>query len=239
MRAQVESSIDQRTVAMWTSFALHVGETLTCRTTESGARTYLCIRGGIRGREFFGSVATHLPSKLGGLDGGVLKAGDTLEIGSTEHPIPAHAFPPDVIQALYDDPFLLRVTNGPQFQRFIPAAKELLENSVFTVTEKSNRMGLRLEGPALQLMHDQDLITEGISLGAIQVSNGKPIISFVDHQTTGGYPKICNIISADLHKIGQLRPRDQVRFLFVSLDEALTRLKHLENLLSAEIPAQL
>jgi antagonist of KipI len=238
MSAHVGRGNDQLKTAMWTSFALRAGETLTCGNSDPGARTYLCIRGGIRGKEFFGSVATHLPSKLGGLVGGALKAGDTLEVGTPDLSITPRSFRPEDVREMYADSFLFRVTNGPQIQRFIPEAKELLEASAFTVSEKSNRMGLRLEGPPLQLIHEEELITEGISLGAIQVSGGQPIISFVDHQTTGGYPKICNIIAADLHKIGQLRPRDQIRFSVVSIDEAFERLKHLENLLSSVLSGQ-
>ena len=90
-------------------------------------------------------------------------------------------------------------------------------------------MGLRLRGPALD-RHTGHMLTEGVPLGAIQVPpDGQPIILFVEHQTTGGYPKIANVISADFHAVGQLRPRDQVRFEQVSLDAALTLLEAQED----------
>ena len=77
-------------------------------------------------------------------------------------------------------------------------------------------MGLRLQGPPIEAPHGGQMISEGVSLGAIQVPiGGQPIVLFVDQQTTGGYPKIANVITADLPSVGQLRPRDQIRFEFI------------------------
>jgi antagonist of KipI len=79
------------------------------------------------------------------------------------------------------------------------------------------------------------MITEGVSLGAIQVTpSGQPIILFVEQQTTGGYPKIANVISADMRSLGQLRPRDEVRFEGIEMDEALALLREQEELLSSK-----
>jgi allophanate hydrolase subunit 2 len=94
-------------------------------------------------------------------------------------------------------------------------------------------MGLRLSGPPLKQHGNHDIITEGVPLGAIQVPrDGEPIILFVEHQTTGGYPKIAAVISADLHTVGQLRPRDTVTFEFVSVEQAVTLLAQLEVLIT-------
>jgi antagonist of KipI len=90
-------------------------------------------------------------------------------------------------------------------------------------------MGIRLRGPALE-RRTGHMLTEGVPLGAIQVPpDGQPIILFVEHQTTGGYPKIANVISADFHAVGQLRARDRVRFEQVSMDAALTLLEAQEE----------
>jgi allophanate hydrolase subunit 2 len=90
-------------------------------------------------------------------------------------------------------------------------------------------MGLRLDGPALE-RHAGHMLTEGVSLGAVQVPpDGRPIILFVEHQTTGGYPKIANVISADLHRVGQLRPRDQVTFEMTTIRRALALLRQQEE----------
>jgi antagonist of KipI len=101
-------------------------------------------------------------------------------------------------------------------------------------------MGLRLLGHELKRTIDRELLTEGVSLGAVQVpQSGQPIILFVEHQTTGGYPKIANVISADMHRVGQLRPRDTVRFEYVSIDAALDLLRQQERLVSPQslVPA--
>jgi len=96
-------------------------------------------------------------------------------------------------------------------------------------------MGLRLRGPTLH-GHTGHMITEGVPLGAVQVPpDGQPIILFVEHQTTGGYPKIANVISADFHAVGQLRPRDRVRFERVSMDAALALLDAQEDWLRSRM----
>jgi antagonist of KipI len=96
-------------------------------------------------------------------------------------------------------------------------------------------MGIRLEGAGISMDFSQEMITEGVSLGAIQVPpSGQPIILFVEQQTTGGYPKIANIVSADLHSLGQLRPRDQIHFERIELSEARSLLIQQEALLASK-----
>ncbi|MBT5440083.1 MAG: KipI antagonist, partial [Candidatus Marinimicrobia bacterium] len=91
----------------------------------------------------------------------------------------------------------------------------------FLVSNLSNRMGIRLDGNKINSTIDNEIITEGVPLGAIQVpKSGDPIISFVEHQTTGGYPKIANVIMADLYKVGQLKPGDKIKFDLVTIEEA-------------------
>jgi len=106
----------------------------------------------------------------------------------------------------------------------------MLYSDIYRVTEEANRMGLRLEGPVLEVYSSGHMITEGVPLGAIQVPpGGQPIILFVEQQTTGGYPKIANVIAADLASVGQLRPRDEVRFECVDLAIARALLREQED----------
>ena len=101
--------------------------------------------------------------------------------------------------------------------------------AAYTVSEESNRMGLRLRGPAIPSPAGH-MITEGVALGAVQAPpDGQPIILFVEHQTTGGYPKPANVISADFWKLGQLRPRDPVSFECVTIEQALELLREQEE----------
>jgi antagonist of KipI len=119
----------------------------------------------------------------------------------------------------------LRVTGGPQADSF---ADELYRG-VYTVSEESDRMGLRLRGPAVPSAAGH-MLTEGVPLGAVQVPpDGQPIILFVEHQTTGGYPKPANVISADFRRLGQLRPRGQVSFERVTIEQALRLLQRQER----------
>jgi allophanate hydrolase subunit 2 len=119
----------------------------------------------------------------------------------------------------------LRATPGPQADWF---SGELYTAS-YTVSEESNRMGIRLAGPVIPSPAGH-MLTEGVALGAVQVpESGQPIILFVEHQTTGGYPKPANVISADFPRLGQLRPRDQVRFESVTIEQALQLLRRQEE----------
>lgn len=209
---------------LWEPFQVRAGETLRCGATKSGARCYLAVRGGLDVPLVMGSASTHLMTGLGGFGGRALRKGDALGIGNAAVRAPAvrAAVPPAAAGTL-------RVTPGPQASQF----GEELYGAEWSVTEESDRMGLRLRGPALSSPPGR-MLTEGVSLGAVQVPpDGQPIILFVEHQTTGGYPKIANAIAADLRAVGQLRPRDAVRFEPVSLDRALELLREQEAWLRA------
>jgi len=130
----------------------------------------------------------------------------------------------------------LRVMEGPQWQWFTESSQEAFFREAYRVTEEANRMGLRLEGAAITARSAEPMITEGVSLGAVQVPpGGQPIILFVEQQTAGGYPKIANIISADIASVGQLRPRDEIRFERVTMAEARRLLMEQEGLLASEM----
>jgi antagonist of KipI len=203
---------------MWSAVEVKAGDAIRCGAAQSGARCYLAIRGGIEAPRVLGSASTHL---LTGIGGRALRAGDVLAVGdaAVRHPRRNPLRPP------HCDRSVLRVTAGPQAESF---AGELYL-APYAVSEESNRMGLRLRGPAIPSPAGT-MLTEGVPLGAVQVPpDGQPIILFVEHQTTGGYPKPANVISADLTRVGQLRPRDAVRFELVSLDRALTLLREQEK----------
>jgi antagonist of KipI len=208
-------------IPMWTSVRVEPGESLRIGPTRSGARCYLCIHGGIIVKPFLGSASTHVLSGLGGFEGRGLKKGDVLMVGDAGRSPQIRTMSPPVYRKC------IRVTAGPQSSRF---SESCLYDRAYRVTEEANRMGIRLEGPPIPSPSGSQMITEGVSLGAIQVPpGGQPIILFVEQQTTGGYPKIANVISADLPSVGQLRPRDEVRFELVGLDTALSLLTEQEK----------
>ena len=228
-------NVNGGSLPLWTPVLIRSGDVLHLGHTTSGARAYLCVQGGFQCKPFLGSVSTHLMTGLGGIEGRPLKKGDTLSVHRLAGKLPSP--PPQSFTSLLrmvDERTPLRVTRGPQEDFFSEESNATFFSSSYTVSEDSNRMGLRLIGPALTRTVDRELLTEGVSLGAIQVpQSGQPIILFVEHQTTGGYPKIANVISADFHRLGQLRPRDEVRFESVSFDRALDLLRHQEALLNS------
>jgi biotin-dependent carboxylase-like uncharacterized protein len=180
----------------------------------------LAVAGGIQVTPFLGSASTHLLSGLGGHEGRALRKGDVLKLGAVAKTIPGRRVSQTALLQLKPRR-VLRVTEGPQMNLFTEEAKQTFFCNTFGVTESSDRTGLRLEGPSLPSNLPKEMITEGAPLGAIQVTpSGKPIILCVEQQTTGGYPKIANVIGVDLHRLGQLRPRVEIRFERTSLTVA-------------------
>lgn len=235
--ADFGAMIDGRPVEMWTPQTISSGAKLVLGPTRNFARSYLAIAGGVQVAPFLGSASTHLLSGLGGYDGRALRKGDVLKLGKSAKNISGQRISPSVLLTLRPRK-VLRVTDGPQIHCFSEEAKQVFFHSAFQVSEASDRTGLCLEGPSLGAEGPGEMITEGVPLGAIQVTpSGQPIILFVEQQTTGGYPKIANVIGVDLHRLGQLRPRAEVRFERTSLAVARSLWIEQERLLNS--PRQL
>ncbi len=211
------------------------GETIDFGPLIGGARSYLAVAGGISVPSVLGSGSTHLQATFGGYKGRALQKGDEIQVGTAERrPISP---PVTSLNGLFNFAGVIRVTCSTQWDWFDDSSRERFFNSEYVVTEQSNRNGLRLTGEAISAANRSELLTEGVSIGAIQIPrDGHPIILFVDQQTTGGYPKIANVISADLHHIGQLRPRDAIRFQLVSIDDALNALREQHRMLNEALP---
>ena len=232
--------LDNAAVEMWSSVEIRAGQTLRVGTTRGGARCYLCVRGGIEVKLFLGSASTHLLSGLGGFEGRALRKGDLLRVGTAGGAF--RTFQKRMLAARAKEKLparkALRVTAGPQSGWFPEAAQKSFYEGIYRLAEESNRMGLRLEGPPISTRSSGgggEMISEGVSLGAVQIpASGLPIILFVEQQTTGGYPKIANVISADLSSLGQLRPRDEVRFEQVEMDTARAFFIEQEKLLASK-----
>jgi antagonist of KipI len=228
------AALDGAPVEIWSSFEVRPGQTLRLGPTRSGARCYLSVCGGIEVKLFLGSASTHILSGLGGHEGRSLRKGDVLSVGAARGSTPVGRLATRAMQE-WKPAKTLRVTPGPQSEWFSEAAQRLFYASTYQVAEESNRMGIRLEGAAVPSPARGEMISEGVSLGAVQVpEGGKPIILFVEQQTTGGYPKIANVISADFHSLGQLRPRDEIRFERVDFATARALLTKQEKLLASD-----
>jgi antagonist of KipI len=201
---------------LWSAIEIKAGTVVRFGATRSGARCYLAVRGGLAVPKVLGSASAHVASGVGGRP---LAKGDLLPIGgeAIRRARTSRLTPPSA-----DGP--LRVTPGPQAECF----SDDLYNAPYRVAASSNRMGVRLRGAAIPSPPGL-MLTEGVALGAVQIPpEGQPIILFVEHQTTGGYPKPANVISADLWRVGQLVPHREVTFELVSLDSAIELLRRQE-----------
>jgi antagonist of KipI len=217
--APFEAALDGRDVAPWHVLGVRAGSRLAVGRAVSGARAYVCVRGGIELPPVLGSRSTDVATGFGGFRGRALAAGDGLATGSA--PAAPRGRRVDAAAAGWSGPRrLLRVTPGPQESWFPPEALAAFLSRSFRVSASSSRAGVRLEGKAL-VAPARSLVTEGVAAGAVQVpAGGLPIVLLVEHPSTGGYPKIANVISSDLSALAQLRPADEVRFAKVSFDEA-------------------
>ena len=209
--------IDNKSIPFNEIVKISANQTLSIGQTMEGARCYLAVKGGIDVINLFSSKSTHLTSKMGGMDGRALIKDDQLMIGKSMTGVG-----PIVYNNILDmNISKLLITKGMQENYISKLTWKNFLNQEYKVSNLSSRMGIRLEGESLNLENNNEIITEGVPLGAIQLPrSGNPIISFVEHQTTGGYPKIANVISSEMHKVGQLKPGDKFKFELISLDEA-------------------
>jgi biotin-dependent carboxylase-like uncharacterized protein len=232
--ADFAATLDGTPVARWESLQAQPGQTLRLEATRDHARGYLCVAGGFVVELFLNSASTHVLSGLGGMEGRPLRKGDELQIGSELAPPRKRTISARMVERLRPSK-ILRVTAGPQSDWFDDAARQVFYSNTYQVTEEANRMGLRLQGAPVLAPAKRHMITEGVPLGAVQIpQSGQPIILFVEQQTTGGYPKIANVIAAHMPNVGQLRPRDQIRFELVDLETARSLLIEQERLLNAK-----
>jgi antagonist of KipI len=226
-----ELAVDGTPVAMNVPFAVPAGARLRFGNRLAGARAALAASGGFALPAVFGSRATSLVSRMGPFGGRALKAGDVLPVGTTERRMPTGGGWP---LALPEGGCRLRVLMGPHDALFTPAARETFLTSRFVVTPQSNRMGYRLEGAPLTHIASADILSDATPIGSLQVpASGQPILLMADRQTTGGYPKMATVITADLPRAGQLAPGDWIEFAAVSRATAIDALKQQEARLAA------
>lgn len=213
------AQLDGAPLPPWEAVSVPAGGRLAVGRAFSGARGYVCVRGGLDVPSVLGSRATDVATGFGGLDGRPLRAGDRLSVGAARGEPRGKRV--DAAAARWSGPRRrLRVTPGPQDDWFGEDALAAFASRSFRVSASSSRTGVRLEGEPL-VAPSRSLVTEGVVAGAVQVPPaGLPIVLLVEHPSTGGYPKIGSVISADLSALAQLRPGENVRFAQVSFEEA-------------------
>lgn len=211
---------NEQPLANWTVYAAQARDVLSFAGLRSGCRAYLAVAGSFRVEHAMGSASTYLRGKLGGYHGRALQAGDVLTTGRASSIVPSVPFPlPAEYRPDYRD--TLRVILGPQNDAFTAQGLATFLSSEYIVTNDADRMGYRLDGPKIEHARGADIISDGIAWGAIQVpAHGTPIIMLADRQTTGGYPKIANVITVDIPSAAQKKPGDKIRFEQISIQDA-------------------
>lgn len=208
------------------TFAVEEGDMLRFGAGAQGARSYLCVSGGLDVPPVLGSRSTAVTARLGGLDGRSLLGGDVLSAFGSPYPrteLVGRRLRVGLTHEYKSEP-ILRLVEGPQGPE-MQGALEMLLSASWRVSSQLNRLGIRLEGPALPTTLET-FRTEGVPVGAVQVpADGAPILLLADRQTTGGYPKPAVIAAVDLPLAGQLRPGDTLRFQLVSRADSV-RLLH-------------
>lgn len=221
-------------VAVNRSIALADGESLTLGVARGGVFSYLAIEGGVQGEPTFGSLSVNVRADLGSPYPRPLQAGDTLQVAAASG---TGARRIDLPTNGPDRP--IRVLMGPQDDEFDDEAKRLFLDSAWKISSTSDRMGYRLEGPAIKHRHGHDIVSDGTVLGSIQVpGNGQPIVLMPDRGTSGGYPKIATVISADLGRFGQTQAGVAFSFEAISMAQAQAAYRAMAELIRA-LPDQI
>ncbi len=194
-------------------------EIITVGMAVSGMRCCLAVSGGFTVPAVMGSASTNPKIGAGGYEGRKLRTYDKIgypdpvdgDIEGRECEIPLYG--PGICE--------IKAVPGPQSDMFAQETLDRFFSETFSVTSDLDRMGIRLEGPELKGINGNDIISDGIVFGSVQIPNsGKPIILMADHQTTGGYAKIATVASADLSRLAQIRPGDKIRFSQITVEEA-------------------
>ncbi|MFX0546513.1 biotin-dependent carboxyltransferase family protein [Roseovarius sp. S1116L3] len=210
---------EPREVPAWQSVTLERGTVLRVPPLKDSVTAYLAVAGGFDLALVLGSRSTCLRASFGGLEGRTLADGDTVLLrcaGPEEQPDMRCIQPPSLAP-----PKVIRVVLGPQDDHFTKDAIAEFLQAEFRVTSEADRMGMRLSGPKLTHRNGHDITSDGVATGAVQVpGDGQPIVLLADHQTTGGYPKIAGVVSADLPTLGRMAPGAALRFSAISVGEA-------------------
>ena len=208
-----------RDVPAWRSVTLYRGQAFRINPVRDSSCCYMSIEAGFGLTACLGSLSTYVRGGFGGYEGRELRIGDTIALASSSVPKGAESELPS--PPTWDPKAKIRCIWGPQKDFFTDESIDTFVSAKYTVSESADRMGMRLLGPELHHVESFNIVSDGVATGTIQVpGNGQPIILLPDRQTTGGYPKIASIISADLPVIARRRPGDTVEFAAVDVETA-------------------
>ena len=233
--ADLAPSIDGEPVPMWEAVPVDMDSILSFQGARDGIRCYLAAAGGIDVPVVMGSRSTYVKGAIGGAGGRPLQAGDVVSTfpRESENDAPVHGLPEDQ-RPYYGHDHRVRVVLGPQDEAFTEEGMKTFLASQYAVAIQSDRIGYRLEGPAIEHRAGADIVSDGTPHGAVQVpGDGQPIVLLADRGTTGGYAKIATVISADIGKLAQAMPKDTLSFEAVTVEEAQSILREQVGMLDA------
>ena len=203
----------------WKVITASKGDILRFTAPRSGTRCYLAFAGGIAAPDWLGSKSTNLTAVAGGFRGRKLEKGDRIEFADPRT-VPTRGLGPSLIPRYSRFP-TVRVIAGAEFDLLTAKSEQDLMGGGFTLTNNVDRMGYRLEGPQLHLLHGKEMVSAAVTFGTVQLlPDGQLIVLMADHQTSGGYPRLATVIDVDLPLLAQLSPGDGVGFHLVTIDEA-------------------
>lgn len=233
--ADMSPTLDGEEISMYKSVQVKKGSRLQMKNAKDAMRAYLAVAAGFDLPYVLSSMSTNLKCGLGGFKGRKLANGDELPLRQSSNLglIGRRRFK-EIPK--YKDEITLRVVLGPQDDYFTDGGLKTFLTSTYTVTDKSDRMGIRLDGEKIESKNGVDIISDGIVTGSVQIpASGTPIIMMADRQTTGGYAKAATVITADLSLIAQAKPGTKVNFEKISAKDAeraykqmIKRLKNFE-----------
>lgn len=229
----MSATMNGQLVPMWQPFIVNKDSVINFSQYKSGCRVYIAIAGGIKIQAVLHSYSTNMRASIGGYEGRALRNGDIIEVCDMSNQscsvglwqklrqIDSKAFNAQHFGIAHEENVPIRFIAGPEYNLLDEENKRKFTESKWVIDSQSDRMGYRLQGPSLNMIQKQELISEGVVHGTVQLpANGQPIVLLADRQTTGGYPRVAVVASVDIPMFGQLKPGSAITFVEVTIEEA-------------------
>ncbi len=231
--ADFNAKINDKPIENWRPVHVKKGNVLGFSKKNFGIRAYLAVKGGLAIEKWLGSFSTNLRAEIGGFEGRALRKNDRIffksEVRSPKSEV-HYKISSSLTSNYNESPAKIHVVAGAEFQMLTALSELNFLKQEFAISPNSDRMGFRLRGEPLYLLDKIELISSAVNFGTIQLlPDGQMIVLMADHQTSGGYPRIANVISTDLPLLAQLSPNENVGFKLISQEAAENLLMNFEN----------
>lgn len=240
--ADFSATVNNENIPLNTAIIVSSSTELIFRQYKKDARCYLAVQGGWNAENWLNSYSTNTKVRAGGFHGKSLKKNDIVHTRAEQFlftSLPPQSY---IITSIKTDVSSfyaaahIRCIKGMQYNWLNDTSKKIFDTSVFKMTTQSDRMGYRLQSEPLQTTMQKQLLSSAVTKGATQLlPNGQLIILMADHQTTGGYPVIANVISADIPLLAQMQPNTSIKFQLITIEEAeILYIQQQQNLLQLQ-----